>query len=367
MKITDIRIHACRHEPEQAYQLKDGGTLAFEFLAFRFGTDTGLRTETFGFAGRSASAMGAVANEVVKPFYLGRDALYRERNWHDFRKYNRAWNFVPHYSLAPFDIACWLLAAQQAGQPLYKYLGGYRDAVPIYGSSLTLATPQAYAEEALALKRKGWAAYKLHPPADYDFGVEAHRLCREAVGPDFRLMSDPVGSYSFHQNLRFGRLLEELDYYWLEESLYDENIGSIRELARVLDIPIVGGETAENHPNGVAEMISTRAVDIVRADASWSGGITGLMKTAHLAESFAMTCEIHTAIYHPLELVNLHCAAAMRNSEFFEVLVPQERFAIGLQQPIDIRDGHAHLPQGPGLGIALDWDFIDRCTIQAWT
>lgn len=366
MKITDIRIRACRYEPERAGRLKDGAPLAYEFLVLGMKSDEGLETETFGFAGRSAKAMGAVANEVVKPFFMGRDPMYRERNWHDFRRYNRAWNFVPNYSLAPFDIACWLLAAQQAQLPLYKYLGAYRDAVPVYGSSLTLATPQAYAEEAMAVQRAGWAAYKLHPPADYDFGVAAHRLCREAVGRDFKLMSDPVGSYSFHQNLRLGRLLEELDYYWLEECLFDENLGALRELARTLDIPIVGGETAENHPSGVAEMIATRAVDIVRADASWSGGITGLMKTAHLAESFAMNCEIHTAVYHPLELVNLHCAAAMRNTEFFELLLPRERFAVGLAQPIDIRDGQAHLPQGPGLGIALDWDFIDKHTVQAW-
>ena len=62
--------------------------------------------------------------------------------------------------------------------------------------------------------------------------------------------------------------------------------------------------------------------------------------------------------------MNLHCAAAIRNNEFFEVLVPEELFAIGLKDPIDVRDGHTHLPQGPGLGIALDWDFIDNATLK---
>ena len=66
------------------------------------------------------------------------------------------------------------------------------------------------------------------------------------------------------------------------------------------------------HPYSVAECISTRVVDMVRADVSWSGGITATMKTAHLAESFGVQCEIHTAIYHPLELVNLHCCAAIK-------------------------------------------------------
>ena len=98
-------------------------------------------------------------------------------------------------------------------------------------------------------------------------------------------------------------------------------------------------------PYSVAECISTRVVDMVRADVSWSGGITATMKTAHLAESFGVQCEIHTAIYHPLELVNLHCCAAIKNSEFFEVLVPYEYFNFGLKESIKVENGFAHLQQ----------------------
>ena len=105
-----------------------------------------------------------------------------------------------------------------------------------------------------------------------------------------------------------------------EIPLFDENFHNLRELTRILDIPIIGTEVIAKHPYSVAECISTRVVDMVRADVSWSGGITATMKTAHLAESFGVQCEIHTAIYHPLELVNLHCCAAVKNSEFFEVL-----------------------------------------------
>ncbi|MCJ7874107.1 enolase C-terminal domain-like protein [Phaeobacter sp. J2-8] len=364
MKFTNIEIRACRHEPEQSYSLKDGKPIDFEFLAMRFDTDEGMSVETFGFAGRSALAMGAVSAELLRPFFLGRDPDYREQHWHDYRRFNRAWNFTPSYCYAPYDIACHLAQAQKAGLPLYKHLGAVRDSVPIYGSSLTLPTAEAYAQEAKELQAKGWAAYKLHPQADIEVAFEAHRACREAVGPDFRLMSDPVSNFNFQQNLHFGKMLEELNYYWLEEPMFDECHGSMRSLRDTLKIPIVGGETAENHPAGVAELVATRAIDIVRGDASWSGGITGLMKTAHLAEAHGMNCEIHTAIYHPLELVNLHCAAAIRNNEFFEVLVPEELFAIGLKDPIDVRDGHAHLPQTPGLGIDLDWDFIDNATIK---
>ena len=52
----------------------------------------------------------------------------------------------------------------------------------------------------------------------------------------------------------------------------DEDTHSLRELTRRLDIPVVGTEVIAKHPYSVAECVSTRVVDAVRADVSWSGG-----------------------------------------------------------------------------------------------
>jgi L-alanine-DL-glutamate epimerase-like enolase superfamily enzyme len=328
-------------------------------------TEEGLQASTFGFAARGARGAGEIAARSLKPFFLGKDARDRERLWHDFRMADRWWHHVPIYSYGPFDIVLWLLGAQAAGQPLYKYMGAYRDSLPIYASSLVLDTPEAYGEEARTLKERGWAAYKLHPPGkDFEFDLAAHRAAREAVGPEFRLMSDPVAAYTPAQAVRMGRELERLGYYWFEEPLFDDNFHGLRELTRTLDIPVVGCEVIAKHPYSVAECLSTRVVDMVRADVSWTGGITGTLKTAHLAEAFGVQCEIHTAIYHPLELVNLHCGAAIQNCEFFEILYPEDHFAFGLKEPLPIREGRAHLPQKPGLGIDLDWDLIDNATFD---
>ena len=366
MKIANITIRMCRHKQYamKDSEMRDGKKSDLEFLVITFETDEGLSASTFGFAGRGAEMAGGIANSIFKPFFLGRDPLYREKHWHEYRMTDRWWNHAPIYSYGPFDINCWLLSSLHAEQPLYKYLGAYRDSIPIYASSLVLNSPEAYVKEALEYMKKGFKAYKLHPPGKYDFDLEAHKAVRQAVGKDFILMSDPVAAYSFEQALRFGRELEKLDYYWYEEPLFDENLHGLRELTRILDIPIIGTEVIAKHPYSVAECISTRVVDMVRADVSWSGGITATMKTAHLAESFGVQCEIHTAIYHPLELVNLHCCAAIKNSEFFEVLVPYEYFNFGLKQPIKVENGQAYLPSKPGLGIDLDWDFIDNTTFK---
>jgi L-alanine-DL-glutamate epimerase-like enolase superfamily enzyme len=72
---------------------------------------------------------------------------------------------------------------------------------------------------------------------------------------------------------------------------------------------------------------------------------------------------VHTSIFHPLDLVNLHCCAAIRNCDFFELLAPVEGFQFGLKGSFPIVNGIASVPQGPGLGMELDWDEIDACTV----
>lgn len=366
MKITEVEVRCCRRKPDHFDEaaFRTGDFAAFQFLVVTLQTDSGLSATTFGFAGRSAEGAGRLIADTLRPFFIGRDPLEREKAWHEFRTADRWWGHLPIYAYGPFDVCLWLLGAEAAGQPLYKYLGGFRDRVPVYGSSMILGTPQAYADEARRAKAEGLQAYKLHTPGqDIEVDLEAHRLAREAVGPDFTLMSDPVSTYNLEQSIRFGRALEGLGYYWLEEPLYDEDVHSLRELARTLEIPLVGTEVLAKHPYSIAECIATRVVDRVRADVSWTGGVTGVMKTARLAEAFGVNCEVHTSIFHPLEVVNLHCCAAIKNCDFFELLYPVEGFAFGLKAPLPVADGYATPPDKPGLGVELDWDDIDRCTV----
>jgi len=366
MHITDIIIRLCRHEqaaPMADSAMRDGHGSALEFLVIEMTTDDGLTAASFGFAGRGARAAGEIAAASLKPFFLGRDPLAREKAWLEWRVADRWWHHVPIYAYGPFDVVCWLLAAEAAGQPLYQYIGEARDAVPAYVSSLVLADPAAYAAEALATRDAGFKAYKLHPPGrSLAEDMAAHEAAREAVGPGFTLMSDPVAAHKPSEAMRLGRLLERLDYLWLEEPLFDSDIDQLRRLTQSLDIDIVGCEVMAKPPYSHAPYIATGAVDRVRADVSWSGGITGTLKVARTAEAFGMNCEIHTAIYHPLDLVNLHVACAIGNCDYFELLTPVDQFAFGLARPIPIANGIAHPPGAPGLGIDLDWDFIEKAT-----
>lgn len=362
MLIRSLDIRSCTISKEVADdQLLRGAKrpAGMEFLVYTLTAESGESASMFGFAGASGVGSAHLAASL-KPFFQGRDVYDREALWHDFRRQDRYWSHLPIYIYGPIDTCLWLLAAQRAELPLYKYIGAARSRVPVYVSSMFLDGGDAYVAEALAAKNRGMAGYKLHPPGSSTAeDLEIHREVRRAVGPDFTLMSDPVAHMSLPEALRYGRGLEELDFFWFEEPMADEDTHALRELTRRLDIPVVGTEVIAKHPYSVAECVSTRVVDAVRADVSWSGGVTAVLKTAHLAESFNMKCEVHTAVLHPLEMVNLHLCAALHNCSFFELLWPVDDFAFGLRSPLPITDGIANLPDAPGLGCELDWDLID--------
>jgi L-alanine-DL-glutamate epimerase-like enolase superfamily enzyme len=367
MKIIDVEIRACSVADAEAIERVNlhGGHMP-DVTVITLHTDEGISGTSFGFGGLDARATSMMFQQLV-PFFLGRDPLAREKNAREFRRFDRSWNHVPIWAYGPFDNACWDIAGKRAAMPIFDLVGRSAERAPVYVSSMFMGTTEEYVAQALEVKGAGFKAYKLHPPGNMQQDLEICTAVRDAVGPDFRLMSDPVAVYTFDEALRMGRHLEELNFYWFEEPLYDYDMASLAKLSDALDIPIAGTETLIGQHQLTAQYVAARAVDIVRTDASWRGGITSVLKTAHLAESFGLQCEIHTTIYHPLELANLQCVLSISNSEYFELLYPMDQFSFGLKTPLDIRDGYIYPPAGPGLGADYDWDAIDNATVAHFT
>ena len=175
-------------------------------------------------------------------------------------------------------------------------------------------------------------------------------------------MQDPNAGYSYTEALTVGLELDELHYYWYEEPVADRHLAQVRRLADQLITPILAAETAslaELH-----EHLRQGTLDIARGDVHIKGGITGLRKAMAACELFGLNLEIHTGGSPLLNMANLHVACATANCEFLESALPLYNF--GLQgAPLDIdADGYIHLPPLPGLGVTLDWDWIDNHTVE---
>lgn len=318
---------------------------------------------------------GHVMDQFVRRVLIGQDALCRERLYAELEHWQRgSGGQLTDRAMGVVDCALWDLAGRALGQPVWKLLGGYRDKVPAYGSTMCgdeleggLATPQDYAAFAVKLVERGYKAIKLHtwmPPVrfapDPSMDIQACAAVREAVGPDIALMLDGYHEYSRLDALRIGRALEQLNFTWYEEMMNEQSMASYSWLAAQLDIPVIGPETLSGKHYSRADWVKTGACDILRSGVTGSGGISPTMKVAHLAESFGMNCEVHGN-----GAANLAMCGAIRNCRWYErgLLHPfldydeVPPYLKSLSDPMDT-DGFVHLSSRPGLGEDIDFDYI---------
>lgn len=365
MRITDVTLtfFAWDDIPPTTYGTHTGrfaGRSALGLL--RIATDQGIEGHAFlGSAMNPATTDGQGLITHLKPMLLGRDPLERERLNGDIWKRQRA---AGVRAIGAVDVALWDIAGKVLGQPIHRLLGTCREAIPAYASSAVLPSPAAYAEEAVRIRDGGWAAYKIHPPLPAREDIRVCEAVRRAVGDDCTLMLDSTWSYDFPDALRVGRAIEALGFHWYEDPLADQDIYNYVKLTRKLDIPVMATEYPVTGFDGYAPWIMQQATDYLRGDVAVKGGITTLVKAAHLAEAFRMNLEIHHGGNSLNNVANLHVAMAIRNTAFFEVLLPDGAQKYGLVEDIAVGpDGMVRAPTGPGLGAAIDFGLIGRKTI----
>jgi L-alanine-DL-glutamate epimerase-like enolase superfamily enzyme len=137
------------------------------------------------------------------------------------------------------------------------------------------------------------------------------------------------------------------------------------KLRNKLDIPIMCTEFAPGRLYGMAQWIQQMATDILRGDVAVTGGITPLVKTAHLAEAFRMKCEVHHGGNSLNNVANLHVIMAMNNCGYYEVFPSSGANKFGLVEDIEVDDkGLIYAPEKPGLGYEIDWELVKRETVQ---
>jgi L-alanine-DL-glutamate epimerase-like enolase superfamily enzyme len=325
----------------------------------RLVTDEGIEGHCFlGSTLRPASHDAEALMGGLAPLLLGADPLAREALYRRLFAACRAFGLRP---LGTVDVALWDLLGKRAGLPLWRLLGGCREAVPAYASGAKQASPEAYAADAAAAVARGYRAYKLHPPGTPEADIAAAEAVRAAVGPEVTLMLDASFAYSVGDAVRVGRALERLGFAWLEDPLPEYDIAGTALLRRKLDIPILATELPLAGLGAFAPWAAEGATDMLRGDAAIKGGLSAMLKAAHLAEAFGLSFEVHHGGNALHNLAGLHLAQAIPNTRFFEVLLPEESHGQGVLQPLRIdAQGLLRAPEAPGLGAVLDEALIAR-------
>lgn len=386
MKISDVRSLVLQHEMEeplgysQAYFTKRTAHLVV------VETDEGLTGvgEAFG-AGNVALGNKAIVEQVLRPMLLGRNPLDIQVLWHEV--YNALRDHgqkgMPIQALSGVDIALWDILGKATGLPLYQLLGGKaRESVLAYGYGMMFRKVDDLAavfnEEAAAIAEMGFKAQKMKIGLGREMDLRLAEAVRNGAGPAARLMADANHAYTPGEAIAVGLGLRDLGFYWFEEPVMPEDYEGYRMVKAALPGLLIAGGEAEFTRFGMRELISRRCVDILQPEVAGTGGVSEFMKILALAQAYGTPVIPHVWGSDVLIATDLHLAAALPDipgglAQFEPMLEYDTTFSRFreelLTEPLDIRGqvkrngGRVKPPEKPGLGIDLNWDFVEATRV----
>jgi L-alanine-DL-glutamate epimerase-like enolase superfamily enzyme len=306
----------------------------------------------YTYASRAAATLIA---ETLRPCLLGADAravgasvvaLHRA-----VRNLGNAG--VAAMAISAVDFALWDLLARLVDAPLARLLGARRDSAPAYGSGGFTS----YSPAQMRAQLEGWAelgltAFKIKVGREPERDVERVRAARATIGSAAALYVDANGAYTRKQALELGHAYAELGVSWYEEPVSSDDAAGLAWLRDRCPPPlrIAAGEYGYRLDD-FKRLLDHGAVDVLMADATRCGGVTGFMQVAALAAAYRVPLSSHCA---PTLHRDLACAApGFLTAEYFHDHARLEPLLFAGAARIEHGRLHA-APDRPGLGIALE-------------
>lgn len=307
----------------------------------------------------------AIIHDELAPRILGLTASDPEGAW---RAMEPATNDILRdrglalQAISCVDEAIWDVFGRAVGLPLHRVWGSTAERLPIsiIGGYYHLSN-----DEVGAVIRSyvdaGFSGMKFKvggkTPAE---DARRVRVAREAAGKDFVLMVDANQGYSRAQAVEFARYVWDLDIRWFEEPVrWTNDANWMRDVRYQTGIPVCAGQS-ETTLTGIRDLMIGGAIDVSNFDASWAGGPTIWRKAAGLAAAFGIELG-----HHEEPQISAHLLASVPDHTFVECF-DEERdpfFWRLTAMSTRIADGHYTLPDGPGFGIELDWDYVRAHTV----
>ena len=307
-----------------------------------------------------------IVRDQLDPLLRGADPCQVEALWEEMygltRWYGRKGAAMS--ALGGVDTALWDLRGKAEGKPVWKLLGGDSPTCPAYASGLLWNEIEALADQARGYIDSGFRRVKMRLARSEEYDREAVRTVRTAVGPDNDVIVD--ASMRYHPELarRMGDFLTEQKIFWYEEPFAPENIDAYAALRGTVEVPISAGEN-EFGLQGFRELIRAGAVDIVQPDASRCGGVSEVWRTSKLAHEHGLRVATHSWSDAVAIVANAHVVGALPNGITVEMDQTGTPFIEELlEEGLHIRDGILELGDGPGLGIELNDEVIERLRLK---
>jgi D-galactarolactone cycloisomerase len=309
--------------------------------------------------------------DVLAPLIIGSEAI-ASRQLHEQML---AATFGNGFAVGGVDLALHDVWGKALGVPVHALYGGARRlGVEAYASLpgyyLDSGPEDHWTNEVMELSERGFHAMKLRIgrfPPEREMPLLGE--VRQAVGSSVQLMVDANAGYSPAAALRVGRVLEELDFGWLEEPMPQSGYHGYPELRAKLGLPLAGGEGLATRW-AAAQALQQGCFDIVQPDVSICGGIAECLFIGEVAQLSAVRCIPHCWAGALTLAATLHVAALLPepsrmpgvDAPLLEVDVTENPFRddVVIGTPFKLTDGYIDVPSGPGLGVEIDENALRR-------
>lgn len=257
-------------------------------------------------------------------------------------------------ALSGIDMALWDALAQAHGVPLVVLLGGTVKPMRAYNScGLWIQPADTVADEAEQLIADGhFTAIKVRVGrAEFAQDLAAVRAVKQRVGEGITVMCDFNQCLTVAEAMARGRALDDEGLYWIEEPTRHDDYAGYAKICAAVHTPIQTGENLRN-TFALVQALAAQSLDFVMPDVQRIGGVTGWMRAAAIAHAYGVEMSSHLFPEYSVHLLGVTPTA--HYLEYMDWANPI------LAEPCQIRDGHALIPDRPGVGIAWNEDAVTR-------
>lgn len=322
-----------------------------------------------------ASTVKAAVDELME-MLIGKDPQHIEDLWNlMYRGGFYRGGPILMSAIAGIDQALWDIKGKYYDAPVYQLMGGkVRDRIKVY-SWIGGDRPADVANAAKKALSFGFTAIKMNGTDEMmyvdsyqkiDMVLKRVAMIREAVGNQLEIGIDFHGRLHKPMAKVLAKELEQFHPMFIEEPVLPENNEALREIAAHTSIPIATGERMFSRWH-FKQLLMEGYADIIQPDVSHAGGITECKKILSMAEAF----DVAAAPHCPLGPIAL-AACLQLDATCHNAFIQEQSLGIHYNEGSDLLDylkekkvfdyesGYVKIPDGPGLGIEIDEEFVQQ-------
>ena len=320
-----------------------------------------------------------VLHRQVAPYALGEDIAELDRLIQLIPE--REHKFPGSYlrrAMGGLDTAIWDLYGKFENKSVCELLGGTPRPIRVYASSMRRDISAEDEADRLARLRDihGYDAFKIRVGSEFGHNVDESEGRTEAVvpkvrrvlGDDVDLLADANSCYTVDRAIEVGHLLEDYGYCHYEEPCPYWELEWTQQVTNSLDIDVTGGEQDCDLATW-RRMAAMGVVNVLQPDICYLGGISRSLQVAELALTSGLPCTPHSANLSLVTVFTLHLMGAIKAAgpyvEFSIEGADYYPWQEGLYDPVLVaKDGKVQIPEGPGWGVAINPDWLERSSYQ---